>query len=1431
MNYCINILNNIRNGGFYKMQRGKRIVAIVTVLVLFAQIFFSSAVAFSVELNNVRDFAANTSSSDAAIPEVKKLVENTYASPPASEASDTSANEKVTAKGDITQAGTIGEGNSKDNGKSTDEDTDNASKKTIGNRIIVKYKDMNKAEKSKRDIIAKKPSVKLALKKSMKHFKMESIEVSNSEDLESTISELRKDSNIDYVQPDYLLNSYMIPQDERFGEQWGLLNNGQTINGRAGTAGVDINAINAWDITSGSDNVIVAVVDTGVDISNSDLSDNKYVNPGEQLDGIDEDSNGFVDDINGWDFVNDDNTVYDSASQDLHGTQVAGLIAAGLNNGGITGVAPNVKLLTAKFIEGSTGYTSDAISAIEYSVNKGASIINCSWGGNEYNQALRDAMENSSALFVCAAGNSGENTDISPVYPACFNLPNIISVTALDNNGNLASFSNYGSNVNIAAPGVDIISTMPGNTYGFMSGTSAAVPFVAGTAALLKSSDSSLTASDIKTRILNNTTAAQNLIGKVSSTGRLNAYQALLSPVPSTSNTPTPVSTPTASTSPSPTPTNTPVSSLKGHEPIYDNSASGNNKIPKPLLSSANSFIDAAINGGFGNSLSINGIENLRIFKLKEKFISVIWTTSVNANTELYYGNTQGVAQSYISDTMTKKHQATIMIDSMDDVLYYKVKSVSGNGAVFETDIRTVLNDITDLGGTAPVIQAESSASGEPMYTEAVSTLGYTYDNNANNSFDTAQQMPLGTVFGTVFANAGSDYYYISLTAGTTYEFDLVGMAEGEDYDIFLYDSTGAFCSSSINTDNYDENIEFTPSASGTFYLKVEPYTISTSSAHHNYQLMAYTNSTPPDSYEPNDDEQTATSMSVGSSVYGTLNTRKDEDWFVVDTAITGKLVVALTSIPADCDYDLEIYKDGTLIDGSYSSIYYDEVIARLINATGKYYIRVYRASGFNANDTYDLKVSVFTPDSYEVNDDIDSVYLNNTPTINVNSSIYATIDNANDEDYYRFVLDTDANVGIWLKNIPDDTDYDVYLYTYTNGDFEQISSSATGGNADELIMSQLTAGTYFVRVTSWSGSSETRKYMLGIKQNPGTVSMTFDKTTAAVDEIITATIRVDNISELAGYQVNLIYDPEVVQPVKDDLSDYGESTVPSGREILLDDDYWPLTMASNDLHNGSLNFGVGYLSVDDYRQNGVAETTGIIGVVKFKVLQNYRIQMKFENPESMPYATDGVSLVNWYGYGIEYGFTVQQPTDANAHLPVNSQAVITSSEQVTTGSSITSDSICKLFGYIKPDFTSSYDVKSGFKVEVYAPGNSSPIGSDETDSDGYFEITGLNAGHYDIVITKGNYLKRTMAEFTILGDTWLGHPHSPVIMWAGDLPIPKKIDDTHSIYVKDNAININDIMFMVLSFNKISGSTGFNEYCDINSDGAINIADIMICC
>lgn len=282
---------------------------------------------------------------------------------------------------------------------------------------------------------------------------------------------LEGSSAIAEAELDQVMSIELTPNDPYYPGMWGLNNSGQA----GGTPGVDIGAEQAWDFGTGSGDVVVAVADQGVQITHPDLRDNIWVNVDEiPGNGIDDDGNGFVDDVNGWDWFNDDASVYDVLEGEKHGTHVAGTIGAAGNNGyGVTGVTWDVRIMPLKFLSGITGSGSgyDAAAAIVYAADNGADIVNCSFTGN-YMSVFDDAVRYAASkgvLVVAAAGNSAINIDVSPKVPASVPSTNVVAVMATDRNDAVASFSNYGpATVDLAAPGVDVTSTLPVTTAGLL---------------------------------------------------------------------------------------------------------------------------------------------------------------------------------------------------------------------------------------------------------------------------------------------------------------------------------------------------------------------------------------------------------------------------------------------------------------------------------------------------------------------------------------------------------------------------------------------------------------------------------------------------------------------------------------------------------------------------------------------------------------------------------------------------------------------------------------------------------------------------------------------------------------------------------------------------------------------------------------------------
>ncbi|MCD8084693.1 MAG: S8 family serine peptidase [Clostridiales bacterium] len=304
--------------------------------------------------------------------------------------------------------------------------------------------------------------------------------------------------------------------------------------------GTDINIEPAWEYyesTSERRSVTVALIDTGVDITHSELQNAIWVNEDEiPGDGIDNDGNGYIDDVNGWNFFSNTNEVY-AGSEDDHGTHGAGTIAAAWDGTGTTGIADSdvVKIMVLKALGTEAGYgTADSIiEAIQYAEANGADICNLSLGAVGYSEQLKEAIENSSMLFVISAGNGdsagiGYDIDTWPVYPASFDSDNIISVANLMFDGSLDESSNFGATgVDVAAPGTYILSTTTGGGYGFMSGTSMAAPMVTGVAALVYSCRTDLTLADVRNAILSSARQVDGLAGKLASGGIVDAYAAI----------------------------------------------------------------------------------------------------------------------------------------------------------------------------------------------------------------------------------------------------------------------------------------------------------------------------------------------------------------------------------------------------------------------------------------------------------------------------------------------------------------------------------------------------------------------------------------------------------------------------------------------------------------------------------------------------------------------------------------------------------------------------------------------------------------------------------------------------------------------------------------------------------------------------------------
>ncbi len=356
----------------------------------------------------------------------------------------------------------------------------------------------------------------------------------DADSIKTLVGRLQDSGMFEYVEPNYIWSVDVVSDDPSLSSLWGLNNTGQS----SGTVDADIDAPEAWDVSTGNATTVVAVIDTGIDYNHQDLAANIWTNSGEIAgNGIDDDGNGYVDDIHGIDAVNNDVDPMDDHS---HGTHCAGTIGAvGNNTLGVVGVNWDVSIIALKFLSASGyGDTADAIECLNYvldlKLNRSIDVklTSNSWGGGPFSQALLDAIDacaNAGIMTICAAGNDyGNNNDVYPHYPSNYDSTGVISVASTDRYDNISNFSNIGvSTVDIAAPGSDILSTTPSNTYSSKSGTSMATPHVSGLLALIYSEYPDYTLQEAKKTLLYNGDLLSSLSGKCATQSRINAYSSL----------------------------------------------------------------------------------------------------------------------------------------------------------------------------------------------------------------------------------------------------------------------------------------------------------------------------------------------------------------------------------------------------------------------------------------------------------------------------------------------------------------------------------------------------------------------------------------------------------------------------------------------------------------------------------------------------------------------------------------------------------------------------------------------------------------------------------------------------------------------------------------------------------------------------------------
>ena len=712
------------------------------------------------------------------------------------------------------------------------------------------------------------------------------------QDMTDILDDLNSNSDVIYAQPNYKVRVSSV--DERL---WAVQNIGQTVDASMGTEGIDVDLLEAWTTTKGSANVVVGVMDTGIDLNHESLSANIWVNSSEiPNNGIDDDENGYIDDINGWDFFNDDNTIFDNASEDEHGTHMAGTIS------GNYGIAPNVKIMPLKCFSGNYGYTSDILNAIEYAEKMGIKIINCSFASDEYNYALANAMNESSMFFVCAAGNFARSTKELFSFPACYNFSNTISVSAADNKGMLSPISTYGKYIDIAAPGIGIYSTLPNNQYGYKNGTSSAAAHVSGAAALLLSIDEELTAKQLKEKLIEGATI--DIVSPeetVEPEKMLNVNSALQYEFPLEEDILKPVDS----------------------EIIDISEYESQRQYP---------FEFSEISGNL--SLSIyndNAYDSLSV-KLAD-----------NENNEMYsILDTEGETEFIIEDAeIDEEYYFSIIFRTGNHVLCY-----IGTLGIFydeENNLYVDIYDVTKQEYDEPTDNEDGDfqlmAAG---YIRESADFGNTLTNPQaiQDDYD---------IFGKLNPSGDVDSFVITFNSTGVVNFFLSNIPAGCKYKFKLYNSSKVLVDTSQSVLEH-EKLQYIPLTAGTYFIQVYS-TSGYSSSEYIFRAKWYPKA---NGTEPNESFAAATSKGSVSTAEANINTPDDVDFYTF--SLSGNNLVTINLLrPSNAMYLMKVYRgkgDSYEITGKSVLTLTDQNFSAELG-TGTYYVKIYPVADANGMNYY----------------------------------------------------------------------------------------------------------------------------------------------------------------------------------------------------------------------------------------------------------------------------------------------------------------------------------------------------------------------------------------------------------------------------------------------------------------------------------------------
>lgn len=815
------------------------------------------------------------------------------------------------------------------------------------------------------------------------------------------IEALNGDEEVLYAQVDYKMITAEEPIDI---QQWALQNIGQTVDKSTGEPGFDIDVINAWDVTKGTNEIVVGVIDTGIDILHPDLVNNVWSNANEIINNIDDDGNGYVDDINGWDFASDDNSVYDMDALDEHGTHMAGIIAS---NGLICGVAPNVKFMPLKAMNYASGYTSDIIEAINYARMNGVKIINCSFASIYYNPALEEAISsNPDILFVCAAGNYGKPTTELATFPACYDLDNIIAVSAANNKGQLSEISTYGDYVDVCAPGIGIYSTLPENKYGFRDGTSCSAAFVSGVAALLLSNNMDLCAIELKNKIINScgeSIPKQINNGEVDSEGVVNASLAFsASKIIGKFD-------------------NFKYTTEQGENVLFD-------KYPFEII-----MVDGKLKMVFDTTKEISNF-NLKIYQNTDEKENLYLVNS-NISTDSDY-----VLSGIVPDV---NYNVAIKLSAENEVTEYTaiLKYVLDNQIEYvDFDILTEEKYDTNIAIPVGDIIYESSEQKNNLFETLAAGTKYEVENN--NSIDLADiTYDDYDNYGCIGNTFDVDYFQIMFSDDGVANFWLGNIPSGSDYDLYLYDAGGTLLAKSDKADTVAELISYYPVESGVnYYIMVSTYSgYSTSNP---YLLRAKWYETPSE-YENNDTVSNAYTLPGYTSnvISEKISSSSDVDYYKV--IVPQNSIFELVLERPTVNYRFEIYD-------SYNT--YQSLISTIGNqythelASGTYYVKIYSILG-NSTSSYTLSI-------------------NCSPLYTISTTeVIAGEMAATDSVYYKLILSSALGIRFDLSGF-EDSDYDMYWYNSQNA----VVTYSTTSDDVEIMQAVVESGTYLVKVHRYDG-------------------------------------------------------------------------------------------------------------------------------------------------------------------------------------------------------------------------------------------------------------------------------------------------------------------------------------------------------------------------